>query len=147
MMEESLIEDLEEIVFFNKPSLVLRIKTMIIDSIVILILLFIAFKILNTLGVESGKIKGAVLGLILLYEPIFVSINKTIGQKIMGLRVRQSTGVIEKSQVKNINIISSFIRYIAKILLGWISLLTIHSSNYGQAIHDKMGGAIMILEK
>jgi hypothetical protein len=46
----------------------------------------------------------------------------------------------------NINIFYSIFRYLSKLLLGWISLLTIHSDDYGRAIHDKIGNSVMTIE-
>lgn len=133
-------------VFFNKPSLVLRIKSMVIDSFVIVVLMYLVFVILNTLNIESGKIRGICLGLIFLYEPIMVSMSRTIGQKIMGLRVRNINKFIDTNNKSNINFIYSMVRYISKLILGIVSLFTIHSDDYGQAIHDKISSSVMIIE-
>jgi len=119
---------------------------MIIDTFMIIVLMYIAFLVLDNLAIESGKIRGLIMGSIFLYEPIFTSINRTVGQKIMGLRVRKFEDFRKNKNKSNINIVNSIIRYIAKILLGWVSLLTIHSDNYGQAIHDKMGNSLMTIE-
>ena len=100
-------------------------------------------KILGILQIESGLIRGLCLGLIILYEPILVVFGGTVGQKIMGLRVIKNSTYMAKKSLHNINIIESLIRYAMKILLGWISLLTIHGDIYGRAIHDKVGNSIM----
>ncbi|MBK8627311.1 MAG: RDD family protein [Saprospiraceae bacterium] len=131
----------EQLDYFNKPNLVLRVKSMRVDSFIIIALMYVAFLLLDNLGIDSGKIKGTILGLIFLYEPILTSINRTIGQKIMGLRVRTFGEYKNNGKRINISMVSSIIRYITKILLGWISLLTIHSDKYGQAIHDKIGNS------
>lgn len=137
----------EQLDYFNKPNLILRVKSMMVDSFIIIALMYVAFLLLDNLGIGSGKIKGTILGLIFLYEPILTSINRTIGQKIMGLRVRKFGEYKNNGKRINISMVSSIIRYITKILLGWISLLTIHSDKYGQAIHDKIGNSLMTIEK
>lgn len=136
----------QEEITFNRPSLLARFKSMLADSVVIIILMIVASTILNTLNIESGLVRGIALGLVFLYEPIMVAIDRTIGQRIMGIRVRNYTKFINESSHQNINIFYSLIRYAGKILLGWISLLTIHSNPYGQAIHDKIGNSVMIFE-
>jgi len=136
----------QEEITFNRPSLLARIKSMMADSIVIIILMIIAATILNTLHIESGLIRAIALSLILLYEPIMVAIDRTIGQRIMGLRVRNYTKFINEGTSENINILYSLLRFLAKVLLGWVSLLTIHSNTYGQAIHDKLGNSVMTFE-
>jgi len=136
----------QEEITFNRPSLLTRIKSMLADSLVIIALMAIAATILNMLNIESGLVRGITLSLILLYEPIMVAIDRTIGQRIMGLRVRNYTKFIDEDTSENINIFYSLIRFGAKILLGWVSLLTIHSNTYGQAIHDKVGNSLMTFE-
>lgn len=133
--------------YFNKPSLVLRVKSIMIDSLVVILLMYLTSIFLDILNVESGKIRGLCLVFILLYEPILVAISRTVGQKVMGLRLRNYNNLIELNKKTNINILSSMIRFIGKITLGWISLLTIHSNVYGQAIHDIIGNSIMTIEK
>lgn len=133
-------------VFFNKPSLILRIKSTLFDTVVIIILMYLMTLLLESMAIQSGNIRAAALVLVFLYEPILVTFGGTIGQRILGLAVRRFGSFIEKKQKKNINLIMSILRYITKIFLGWLSLLTIHSNHYGQAIHDKIGGSIMTLK-
>lgn len=149
MDEAKLLDNQEERqkVYFNKPSLVLRIKSMMVDTVVVILLMILASQILNFFNVESSLIKGIALGLIVLYEPILISLNRTVGQKIMGLRVRSFSGYSKTDESKNINIFWSILRFLMKSLLGWISLLTIHSNDYGKAIHDSLANSIMTLEK
>jgi uncharacterized RDD family membrane protein YckC len=75
----------------------------------------------------------------LLYEPLCMSYGCTIGNYIKKIRVRSI-----KDTSKRINIFQSVIRYILKVLLGWVSFLTIHSTDGKRAIHDLASGSIMI---
>jgi len=134
----------DEVIFF-KPSMILRVKSMFIDSLVLVALMYLASLVLNSFNIESGSIRGLFL-IIFLYEPIATSLGQTLGQKIMGLRVRRFKSNVHDNQPRNINIVLSLIRFWGKIFLGWISLLTIHTSKYGQAIHDKLSSSIMTLE-
>jgi len=118
----------QEEITFNRPSLLARFKSILVDSVVIMILMIIAATILNTLNIESGLVRGVTLSLILLYEPIMVAIDRTIGQRMMGLRVRKYSTFINDDSHQNINIFYSLFRFSVKILLGWLSLLTIHSN-------------------
>ncbi len=128
---------------FYKPSLISRVKSTVIDSGVLLGLFFLFAFILNTLKIESGQIRGIALILIFLYEPVLVVLGGTFGQRLMGLEVVKASQFKGNGNSVKINFINSIIRYIAKVFLGWISLLTIHSSSYGQAIHDKLGNSLM----
>lgn len=136
----------QEEITFNRPSLLARLKSMLADTMVIIVLMMIAATILNALNIESGLVRGMAFALVWLYEPIMIALDRTIGQRIMGLRVRNYTKYIDEDTPKNINIVYLLIRYLAKILLGWVSLLTIHSNTYGQAIHDKVGNSVMTFE-
>ena len=133
--------------YFNRPSLVLRIKSMLIDMMFLIGFAYIFTLLLESMNIISEESRGIALAIIILYEPVLVVIGGTVGQRIMGLRVRAKKSFVEKREKRNINFFNSLLRYISKILLGWISLLTIHSDKYGQALHDKIGSSVMTLEK
>jgi uncharacterized RDD family membrane protein YckC len=133
--------------YFNRPSLVLRIKSMLIDMMFLIGLAYIFTLLLESMNIISEESRGIALAIIILYEPVLVVIGGTVGQRIMGLRVRAKKSFVEKREKRNINFFNSLLRYISKILLGWIPLLTIHSDKYGQALHDKIGSSVMTLEK
>jgi len=137
----------DQLVDFYKPSLMARIKSTMIDTIIVIVLLYVAFMLLEALRLDSMVLRLSIFGLILFYEPILTSMNRTFGQKVMGLRVRKFKEYANDENEVNINIASSIVRYLTKIFLGWISLLTIHSDRYGQALHDKIGNSLMTIEK
>jgi len=86
------------------------------------------------------------IGWALFYEPIFTCLGRTIGQKVMGLKVIKLSDMKRDNSYTNISIFQAFARFILKILLGWVSLLTIHSNSYGQAIHDIAADSVMVLD-
>ncbi len=80
------------------------------------------------------------LSIFLLYDPLFVSsFGGTIGHIIIGLRVKENI-----NEQKNIHFLLAFVRYIIKLLLGWISLLTISKTQKKRAIHDIISGSVVI---
>ena len=129
-----------------KASLIMRIKSSIIDTVVLIFLMYLASIFLEKTGFKSIIMRGSIFLLVWLYEPILVTLNRTLGQKIMGLRVRKFSDLKNGNLKTNINIFYSITRYFSKLLLGWISLLTIHSDDYGRAIHDKIGNSVMTIE-
>jgi uncharacterized RDD family membrane protein YckC len=133
-----------DLFYFNKPSLIVRIKSTAIDAFVIIFLLYLTSILLNALNINSGVVRALFLALVLLYEPISIAIGKTIGQSMMGLKVVDFNTYKNTEKASTINIWSSMIRYASKLFLGWISLLTIHSDKYGQAIHDKLGNSVVL---
>ncbi len=72
------------------------------------------------------------------YEPICTSKLCTIGQKILGVRIRS----LQANQ--NISIVSAYIRIVVKIMLGIISFFTIPYSKNKRAIHDFAAGSVVI---
>ncbi len=131
--------------FFDKPSLVLRIKSMLIDAVAVIALMMLMAWVLNGLEVGSGTVRGLCFLGVLLYEPVLVAFNRTIGQAVVGLQVRRLSDLKNGVQLRPISIFASLARYVVKGLLGWISLLTIHSDRYGQAIHDKVASSVMVI--
>jgi len=148
-MTQNEIEENEELLaetYFLKPNFVDRIKSIFIDSLVIVILLYITYAIINRFGIESSIIKGILFVLIFLYEPILVAYSRTVGQKLMNLKIYRQDAYIHEKVRKEIGIFKSIVRYFFKFIFGWISLLTVHSDNYGRAIHDKIVKSIMVRE-
>lgn len=123
------------------PTLSDRVQSTFIDTIVIVIFMFVFSSVLENYEDEAPDwIRIAIFfGLWAIYEPVCTSLGFTIGNYMKGIRVRKisNTG-------KRINIIQAFFRYLLKFLLGWISFLTIHSNAERRAIHDLAVGSVMI---
>jgi uncharacterized RDD family membrane protein YckC len=121
------------------PLLVVRIKSTLIDNMLVfasLLALMIATQDLeNSTGIKI--IMGFGLGL--LYEPVLTAYSATIGQRIMGIRVRRSSDVNKK-----VNVFQAVIRLLVKLALGWVSFLTIHSNVKRRALHDLISGSVMV---
>lgn len=134
----------ESAFFFDKPGLMPRIKSTLIDVLVVMALMGVSAALLNGLGVESGSVRGWCFVGVWLYEPLFTALGRTLGQVVMGLRVRRLSDLQKETSQRPISFPASILRYALKVLLGWISLLTIHSDRYGQAIHDKAANSVMV---
>ena len=125
------------------PGLSDRIKAFIMDGIVLVIFMFIAFKIIDSYeDVTTMTRKVVFLCILLVYDPLFTSFGGTIGHRAFNLRVKR-----ESNPEKNIWFIAAVFRFAIKLLLGWISLLTIQSSSKGQAIHDMLTASTVIYKK
>jgi len=122
------------------PLLGDRVQSTFIDSIFIIILMFIAASILDRYENPPDWIRIALfVGLWAIYEPVCTSLGCTLGNYIKKIRVRR-----HGSTVKKINIFQALLRYVIKVFLGWISFLTIHSTKERRAIHDLAAGSVMI---
>ncbi|MFK8058307.1 MAG: RDD family protein [Saprospiraceae bacterium] len=131
--------------FALKATITDRLKSSIIDTVVLAGLFYATSLLLDSFNIESTNIRITILILILLYEPIMVSLGQTIGQRVMKLRVVDKSAMIHGDKTeRSVNILKSLIRYLLKLTLGWVSLITIWPDVYGRAIHDRAISSIMI---
>jgi uncharacterized RDD family membrane protein YckC len=128
----------------STPSFLVRIKSMIIDVLVTVLLMYIATLLLETLKADSNVMHTLAFVLVFLYEPICTTINRTLGQAIMGIRVRNYNALSENGIYENISFPYALFRFIVKTLLGWVSFVTIHSDPDSRAIHDKMANSVVV---
>ena len=125
----------------NYPGVSTRVKAVVTDSIILVIFIvgatyfFESFK-----NVPDFARILAFIFIFLLYDPLLTStLGGTIGHMIFGIRVKRET-----NQDKNILFPLAIIRYLVKVLLGWISLLTVSGNKKGKAIHDIIVKSVVI---
>ena len=137
-METTILENITS----NKvyPSLSDRIQSAFIDAVLIVVLMFMATALLDKYENAPDCIRIVLFfGLWAVYEPLCTTLGCTLGNYMKGIRVRRYT-----NESKRINFFAAFVRYCVKILLGWISFITIHFSPERRAIHDYMVGSVMV---
>lgn len=120
-----------------------RVRAVITDQIIQVLLLFALSYILEKIGDVSDKTRMfSFLSVFILYEPIFVSLfGGTIGHMSQSLTVKKA-----KNENEKIFIVIALFRYIIKILLGWLSLISISEKNKNRAIHDFIAGSVVIIK-
>lgn len=121
------------------PSILDRIKSTTIDTVIIIGFMYLASEILNSFENIPNYFRMIVFIGIWLYEPILTSFGATIGNDKMEIRVRSNS-----DHSKRINFFQAVIRFIIKILLGWLSFITVFSSKKSRTIHDYLSGSVMI---
>lgn len=122
------------------PLLGDRVQSTFIDTILIIILMFVFSSILEKYENAPDWIRIVLfVGIWVGYEPVCTSIGCTLGNYIKNIRVRRCS-----DPAKKINFLQALIRYVIKISLGWISFLTIHSNKERRALHDLAAGSVMI---
>ena len=122
------------------PQLTDRIQSTFIDTILIVILMFVFASILDKFDNVPDWVRIVMFaGLFIVYEPICMTLGSTLGNYLKGIRVRK-----DLDSTKRINIFQAIIRYPVKVFLGWISFLTINSNPKRRAIHDLVSGSVMI---
>ncbi|MBC8882556.1 RDD family protein [Flavobacterium piscinae] len=102
------------------PTILERIKSTTIDTIIIIAFMYFASEILNSFENVPDFIRMILFALILLYEPILTAFGATIGNEKMEIRVRSNA-----NHAKKINFFQAVIRVILKYLLGWLSFITL----------------------
>jgi uncharacterized RDD family membrane protein YckC len=125
------------------PSLLKRYQALFIDVMVSLLLMFGAAAILDRVGEVPDWVRIVLFVVVWgMYEPFCVTFACTLGNFLMGVRVRNAS-----DETKRINILQAYIRFVLKFALGWISFLTIHSNPQKRAIHDMAAGSVVIVVK
>lgn len=122
------------------PGVLDRVKAVVADSVVIVLLIFIVTYTLSIFENVHENVRIIALIFILLYDPIFTSVfGGTIGHMMFGLRVKR-----EKNTTQNILFPLAIIRFIVKVFLGWLSLITVLGNEKRKAIHDYLVGSVII---
>ncbi len=125
----------------NYAPLPTRIKAVIIDGIALIILMYSFTEVLSLFDSIPNFVRILVfVFLFLLYEPLLLCIfGATIGHFFNDIVVKR----IDDDK-KNLNLPIAIIRSVLKVLLGWVSLLTVTGSENKQAIHDIVAKSIVI---
>ena len=122
------------------PSLKQRYLSSFIDSIVLLFVLVagtVAYQSENQTA-HLARV-GVLLALIVSYEPILTSQLCTLGQRMIGIRVRRRS-----DHARKISIVAAYFRTLVKILLGAYSLFAMGLNKERRAAHDFAVGSIVI---
>src|SRR4051812_41964050 len=106
------------------PSIRRRIMSVFIDFVTLLLAIMALFSLLENYGETPEFVKIIVIVLLFFYEPILTATSCTVGQKIMGIRVRNFD-----NQDKKISFINACIRFVIKSLLGWLSYIAVHANS------------------
>lgn len=119
------------------PSILKRVQSTFVDQIITFSFIGLLFVCANEINEELIWLKVLAFFVGFSYEPLFMLTGRTVGQRITGIRT------VWKSN-SFILIIASYLRYVAKLLLGWVSFLTLFFSQRRRAIHDMLAGTIVI---
>lgn len=123
----------------NYPSVLDRIKSTTIDTLILIVCMYFFSDILNSYQNVPNWVRAALFGSLLLYEPICTAFGATLGNHKMNIRVRKVSNESER-----INIVQAIIRFFFKIVLGWLSFITVFTSPKSRTLHDIICGSIMI---
>lgn len=123
------------------PRIIHRVKAVIADSVVIVLFMFLISYVFGK--IENVPDNARIIAFVFifgLYDPIFTSLfGGTVGHFFLGIRVKR-----ESNPNKNILFPFAIIRFMAKAILGWISLLTVSGNAKRKAIHDLIVGSVVV---
>ena len=123
------------------PLLLRRFQALFIDGMLILsVLITIMFAVEGTEMQTTIMIASAAL--LLNYEPLLTTYSRTLGQRLMIIKVGKHNNPSER-----INLLNAYVRWFVKVQLGWISFITIHFNPERRAIHDLASGSVMFKEE
>jgi uncharacterized RDD family membrane protein YckC len=125
------------------PTIKARYISMLIDVLIIVLISIALSSLFEIIGQVPGFVKGIIfVVIVLLYEPILVTSGSTVGQLFMNLRVRDF-----KHPGQKLTFHLAILRTVVKILLGWLSFVTVTFNVNRRAIHDFASGSIMISKR
>ena len=138
--QTNVLTDISENDVLRYPTLMSRIQSIFIDGIIVILFMFLAGKILDKFETVPDWVRIVLfVGIWGVYEPLAMSLGCTVGNYILGIRVKRY-----KNQTKSINILQAYLRFVVKFCLGWISFIAIHFNDDRRAIHDLVSGSVMI---
>lgn len=124
---------------FKFPYLLNRYKAALIDVLI----LFVAFAAIMLVIQNPDLRPYAFIFYVIIaisYEPIMISFfSGTIGHSIMRIEIKNIDDI-----EKNISVIEAILRGVTKLLLGWVSFVTINFNPEHRAIHDFIGNSVAI---
>ncbi len=135
------VNDIEAPILY--PGLIDRLKAVFTDYLLIIIFMWIVSSLFSKFDNVPNLVKiGTFVFIFGLYDPVFISLfGGTLGHKAVGLIVKQ-----QQNNNQNLNLPIAIVRNFLKIILGWISLLTIGSSKRKLAVHDMAVGSVVLFK-
>jgi uncharacterized RDD family membrane protein YckC len=126
----------------NYPSVLDRIKSTLIDSVIIIVCIMLFSDILNSFKNVPDSVRATLFIALLMYEPICTAFGATLGNHKMEIRVRKKS-----DETQRISIFQAIIRFFFKVVLGWFSFISIFLSPKSRTLHDIISGSVMIKNK
>jgi len=124
---------------YRYPLLVKRYQSVMIDFLLLFPIMIVTMVIMGESEARQTVMVSMGIAFALVYEPVLTTYAATLGQYIMGIRVRNAMDPQER-----INIFQAYIRVVVKVLLGWLSFITINFNPQHRAIHDIAGSSVVV---
>ena len=125
----------------NFPSLLRRVQSIFIDTLLIIVAMLIIAAILSQFQNTPDWVRMVLfISLFFAYEPVLMAFTPgTVGNRLMGIQVKQVA-----DETRRPTLWQAYIRFVFKFFLGWLSFVTMHFNVKRRAIHDLVGQTVMI---
>ncbi|MDJ1467076.1 RDD family protein [Cytophagaceae bacterium DM2B3-1] len=124
------------------PSLLKRIQSSVIDALVVILFMVIFTQIADSFENFPVWLRVVFMFTIVLYEPVCITYFNTLGQYLLGIRVRDNDYPSER-----IPLFKSIIRFALKTFLGWFAFISVYNNKRRRALHDMAAGSIVVSRK
>ncbi len=120
------------------PSLLNRVQATFVDSILAFILIGLFAVAADKIGRQNTSLKILAIFLGLSYEPLMTGYSRTIGQRMLGMRV------VATERKHKPRLLNCYLRFIVKSCLGWLSFIIMFSNTRRRAIHDYAADTVVV---
>ncbi|HYV91297.1 MAG TPA: RDD family protein [Chitinophagales bacterium] len=129
---------------YELPTLTDRVKSTIIDTFLILLLMGLVSELFNFFTNVPDWVRITVMIMMILYDPIFTSTTCTLGQKLAGVRVRNFEKLHFEDREERIGFLPATLRIVVKFILGGITVISFFLNNEKRMLQDFASGSIVI---
>jgi uncharacterized RDD family membrane protein YckC len=122
------------------PRLIKRVRAVLIDSVLLPVAVFSTLIAGDALGVSHpiGKLLLIIVPIFVLEPGLVAFTGGTIGHHLLKIRITRLDGK------RNINILAASVRFVVKLLLGWLSFIFVFTTARHQAFHDLVARSMVI---
>jgi len=122
------------------PRLIKRVRAVLIDSVLLPVAIVATLIIGDALGVTHMFAKAMLFVVpVLVLDPALVAFTGgTVGHHLMKIRITRLDGT------GNINILAASVRFVVKVLLGWLSFVFVLTTKKHQAVHDLVARSLVV---
>lgn len=126
-------------VAYQYPLLLKRYQSLFIDFLLLFTIMIITMVVIGESEIRQTVMLSMGALFLLVYEPLLTVYSATVGQRMMGIRVRDVN-----NPAKRIGLLRAYIRLVVKWYLGWLSFITINFNPQHRAIHDMASASVVI---
>lgn len=134
--------DLDPVAPLVYPRLIRRVRATLIDSVLVPLAAFGILILGDALGVSHayGKLALIIVPIFVLEPGLVALTGGTVGHHLMKIRIATLDGQ------RHINIFAATLRFLVKLLLGWLSLILVFTTKKHQAVHDLLARSVVVLK-